>query len=189
MPQWRHGLRAQHRRLPVPFARLKAKGKREIIAFRRDGVDPLGAPAPAVPPSTLKRWLDRGRDDDGRPVVLLDARNREEVAHGTFAGAITLPIDDFVALPEAVGAVHDRLAGATVVSFCTGGIRCEKAAPWLRAHGFGDVRQLEGGILGWFEAIGAAHWQGACFVFDERVALAPDLRPIEAAGHIAPAPP
>ncbi|MCE2943689.1 MAG: sulfurtransferase, partial [Xanthomonadaceae bacterium] len=100
-----------------------------------------------------------------------------------------LPIDDFVALPEAVGAVHDRLAGATVVSFCTGGIRCEKAAPWLRAHGFGDVRQLEGGILGWFEAIGAAHWQGACFVFDERVALAPDLRPIEAAGHIAPAPP
>ena len=173
----------------VPFARLKAKGKREIIAFRRDGVDPFGAPAPAVPPSTLKRWLDRGRDDDGRPVVLLDTRNREEVAHGTFAGAITLPIDDFVALPEAVGAVHDRLAGATVVSFCTGGIRCEKAAPWLRAHGFGDVRQLEGGILGWFEAIGAAHWQGACFVFDERIALAPDLRPIEAAGHIAPAPP
>ena len=157
------------------------KGKREIIAFRRDGVDPLGAPAPAVPPSTLKRWLDRGMDDHGRPVVLLDTRNREEVAHGSFAGAITLPIDDFVALPEAMGAVRDRLAGATVVSFCTGGIRCEKAAPWLRSNGYGDVRQLEGGILGWFEAVGGAHWQGACFVFDERVALGPDLRPIDTA--------
>jgi UPF0176 protein len=77
------------------------------------------------------------------------------------------------------------LAGATVVSFCTGGIRCEKAAPLLRDLGFGDVRQLEGGILGYFEAVGGAHWQGGCFVFDERVALGPDLSPVGKGGEAA----
>lgn len=169
----------------VPFARLKVKLKREIIAFRRDGIEPIRAPAPFVDPCTLKRWLDAGRDDTGRPVVLLDTRNREEVAHGTFGGALTLPIDDFVQLPEALEAERHRLAGATVVSFCTGGIRCEKAAPLLRDLGFGDVRQLEGGILGYFEAVGGAHWQGGCFVFDERVALGPDLSPVGKGGEAA----
>ena len=162
----------------VPFARLKVKLKREIIAFRREGIDPIHAPAPAVSPSTLKRWLDVGHDDSGKPVLLLDTRNREEVAHGTFAGAITLPIDDFVQLADALEPERARLAGATVVSFCTGGIRCEKAAPLLRDLGFGDVRQLDGGILGYFEREGGAHWQGACFVFDERVALRPNLSPV-----------
>ena len=162
----------------VPFARLKVKLKREIIAFRREGVDPLAAPAPLVAPDALRRWLEQGHDDDGKPVLLLDTRNREEVAHGTFEGALTLPIDDFVQLPEALEAERARLTGATVVSFCTGGIRCEKAAPLLRDRGFGDVRQLEGGILGYFEAEGGAHWQGACFVFDQRVALGPDLSPV-----------
>ncbi|MGL6291671.1 MAG: sulfurtransferase [Silanimonas sp.] len=162
----------------VPFARLKVKLKREIIAFRRDGVDPVVAPAPFVAPATLKRWLDAGCDDEGKPVLMLDTRNREEVAHGTFHGALTLPIDDFVQLPEALESQRQRLRDATVVSFCTGGIRCEKAAPLLRAQGFGDVRQLDGGILGYFEHVGGAHWAGACFVFDERVALGPDLRPV-----------
>ena len=169
----------------VPFARLKVKLKREIIAFRRDGIDPVGAPAPFVDPPTLKRWLDAGHDDDGRRLVLLDTRNREEVAYGTFDGALTLPIDDFVQLPEALEAERHRLAGATVVSFCTGGIRCEKAAPLLRDRGFGDVRQLEGGILGYFEAVGGAHWLGGCFVFDDRVALAPDLSPMGKGGDPA----
>lgn len=162
----------------IPFARLKVKLKREIIAFRREGIDPVAAPAPFVDPPTLKRWLDAGLDDAGRPVVLLDTRNREEVAYGTFEGALTLPIDDFVQLPDALEAERHRLAGATVVSFCTGGIRCEKAAPLLRQLGFGDIRQLDGGILGYFEAVGGAHWQGGCFVFDDRVALAPDLSPM-----------
>ena len=162
----------------VPFARLKVKLKREIIAFRREGIDPIHAPAPMVSPATLKRWLDAGHDDEGKPVLLLDTRNREEVAHGTFAGAITLPIDDFVQLADALEPERARLAGATVVSFCTGGIRCEKAAPLLRDLGFGDVRQLDGGILGYFEHEGGAHWQGACFVFDERVALRSDLSPV-----------
>jgi UPF0176 protein len=62
-----------------------------------------------------------------------------------------------------------------VVSYCTGGIRCEKAAIYLKELGVESVYQLEGGILKYFEEVGGAHYQGDCFVFDERVGLAPDL--------------
>jgi len=61
------------------------------------------------------------------------------------------------------------------VSFCTGGIRCEKAAILMREEGIEHVLQLEGGILKYFEEVGGAHYHGDCFVFDGRRALAPDL--------------
>lgn len=165
----------------VPFARLKVRRKREIITFRREDSTPTAARAPAVAPATLARWIERGADDDGRRLVLLDTRNREEVRHGTFAGALALPIDRFTDLPDALAAEREALAEATVVSFCTGGIRCEKAASWMRANGFERVWQLDGGILGYFEEVGGAGYDGACFVFDERVALDPALRPVAAA--------
>ncbi|UJB17185.1 MULTISPECIES: sulfurtransferase [Lysobacter] len=161
-----------------PFARLKVKVKREIIAFRRDQASPLQERAPTVTPDTLERWLDRGVDDDGRRVVLLDTRNREEVGYGSFEHALTLPIDNFTELPEALAPHREALRDATVVSFCTGGIRCEKAALWLRADGMDNLLQLDGGILGYFERVGGKHYQGHCFVFDERVALDPQLRPL-----------
>ncbi len=162
----------------APFARLKVKIKPEIIRFRRDGIVPEAARAPAVEPATLARWIGQGADDAGRRLVLLDTRNREEVAHGSFEGALTLPIDRFTELPDAVGALSDTLADATVVSFCTGGIRCEKAALWMRAQGLDNVLQLEGGILGYFEQVGGYGYAGRCFVFDERVALDPALEPL-----------
>ena len=161
-----------------PFARLKVKCKREIIAFRREGSSPLRARAPAVAPETLACWIERGRDDDGRALVLLDTRNREEVAHGTFAGALALPIDNFTDLPAALAPHRAALADATVVSFCTGGIRCEKAALWMQDEGMANVLQLDGGILGYFERVGGLGYEGRCFVFDERVALDPRLRPL-----------
>jgi UPF0176 protein len=161
-----------------PFGKLKVKLKREIIAFRREDSAPLSGRAPAVEPAALARWLAAGADDAGRPVVLLDTRNREEVAQGTFAGALTLPIDNFTDLPEALARHRGALAGATVVSFCTGGIRCEKAALWMRAQGMDNVLQLDGGILGYFEAVGGFGYEGRCFVFDGRVALDPDLQPL-----------
>jgi UPF0176 protein len=163
-----------------PFARFKVKRKNEIIAFRRDDASPLTGRAPALAPATLARWLEQGRDDDGRRVVLLDTRNRCEVEHGAFAGAATLPIDRFTDLPDAIDAMRDSLADATVVSYCTGGIRCEKAALWMQANGFDRVWQLDGGILGYFEQIGGFGYDGACFVFDERVALDAALRPVAA---------
>ena len=175
-------LQAKHSRsAEVPFARLKVRVKPEIIAFRRDDASPLASRAPAVAPAMLARWIAQGADDEGRRLVLLDTRNREEVAYGTFADALVLPIDNFVDLPAAVLAEREALADVTVVSFCTGGIRCEKAALWMRAQGMDNVLQLEGGILGYFEAVGGAGYAGACFVFDERVALDATLAPIRAA--------
>jgi UPF0176 protein len=137
----------------VPFARLKVRRRREIITFRREHSTPTAARAPALAPATLARWIERGADDEGRRLVLLDTRNREEVRHGTFAGALALPIDRFTDLPEALTAEREALADAAVVSFCTGGIRCEKAALWMQANGFEHVWQLDGGILGYFEEV------------------------------------
>ena len=159
-----------------PFARLKVKVKPEIISFRRDGASPLDGRAPAVAPVDLARWIAQGTDDAGRRLVLLATRNREEVAHGSFAGALTLPIDNFTDLPEALAPHREALADATVVGFCTGGIRCEKAVRWMRGQGFEHALQLDGGILGYFEAVGGTGYEGGCFVFDERVALDPTLR-------------
>lgn len=165
----------------MPFARLKVKRKGEIITFRRAQASPLdaGGRAPAVAAKTLARWIAQGnRDDAGRPLVLLDTRNRQEVAYGTFAGALTLPIDKFTELPAALAPHREALRDTTVVSFCTGGIRCEKAALWLRGDGMDNLLQLEDGILGYFEEVGGMGYDGSCFVFDERVALDPQLQPL-----------
>ncbi|MEQ7330159.1 sulfurtransferase [Xanthomonas campestris] len=161
-----------------PFARLKVKVKPEIISFRRDDASPLQGRAPSVAPAVLRKWMQQGHDDHGRPLVLLDTRNAQEVAYGTFQGALTLPIDKFTELPEALQPHRAALADATVVSFCTGGIRCEKAALWMHAEGMDNVLQLEGGILGYFEDVGGEGYGGRCFVFDERVALDAELRPL-----------
>ncbi|MFB8145561.1 sulfurtransferase [Microbacterium sp. NPDC056003] len=159
-----------------PFRRMLVKLKREIIRMDHPAIRPESGRAPAVTPDTLRRWLDQGHDDTGREVVLLDTRNAFEVDYGTFAGAVDWRIERFTEFPGAAAAHRGDLAGKTVVSFCTGGIRCEKAAIHLRENGV-DARQLEGGILGYFENVGGAHWNGECFVFDEREALTPDLRP------------
>lgn len=161
-----------------PFARLKVKVKKEIIAFRRDGSSPLEGRAPAVSPEELARWIEQGHDDSGRRLVLLDTRNREEIGFGTFRDALTLPIDNFTDLPEALTPHRSALADAVVVSFCTGGIRCEKAALWMHAEGMDNVLQLDGGILGYFDRVGGFGYDGRCFVFDERVALDHGLEPL-----------
>ncbi len=159
-----------------PFGKMLVKVKPEIIRMDRPAIRPSAGRAPSVIPSTLRRWLDAGHDDDGREVVLLDTRNAFEVDYGTFAGALDWRIERFTQFPGAAGAHAADLAGKTVVSFCTGGIRCEKAAIVLREQGV-DAFQLEGGILGYFEHEGGAHWSGDCFVFDGREALTPDLTP------------
>lgn len=162
----------------VPFAKLKVKEKREIVPFAGRPAGVGEARAPSVDALTLRRWIAAGHDDAGKPLVLLDTRNREEIGYGTFHGARTLPIDNFNDLPVAVEAIRDELRESTVVSFCTGGIRCEKAAPWMRDAGLDNVLQLEGGILRYFEEVGGEGYDGACFVFDERIALDPALKPL-----------
>ena len=158
----------------LPFKRLWVRVKPEIVTLRRPGFDRRASPAPQLPPETLRRWLDAGHDDDGREVVLLDTRNAWEVAVGSFAGAIDPGISRFSQFASRLDDYAD-LRDRTVVTFCTGGIRCEKAAPLMKAAGFDTVYQLEGGILRYFEVCGGAHWRGDCVVFDDRQALRPDL--------------
>ncbi len=154
-----------------PFNRMLVKIKKEIIAFGVDGIDPARRPAPKLAPRTLKQWLD-----EGRPVTLLDTRNAYEVRLGTFAGAIDPQIDHFREFPAAVGRLPADLKARPVVMFCTGGIRCEKAAPLLAREGFQAVYQLDGGILKYFEECGGAHYNGECFVFDRRVGVDAELK-------------
>jgi UPF0176 protein len=160
-----------------PFRKLLVKVKGEIIRMNHPAVQPAAGRAPAVDAPTVKRWLDQGHDDEGRPVVTLDTRNGFEADHGTFEGAVDWRLERFSDFPAALAAHRDELAGRTVVSFCTGGIRCEKAALVMREAGLDHVWQLDGGILKYFEETGGAHFRGHCFVFDEREALDPELRP------------
>ncbi|MFD0666358.1 sulfurtransferase [Ramlibacter sp. MAHUQ-53] len=160
-----------------PFRKMLVKVKREIIRMNHPTIRPQDGRAPAVDALTVRRWLDQGHDDAGRPVVTLDTRNAFEVDHGTFEGAIDWRITKFSDFPQAVQDHRADLEGKTVVSFCTGGIRCEKAAIYLQEAGLDNVWQLEGGILRYFEEAGGAHYRGGCFVFDEREALDPALAP------------
>ena len=160
----------------MPFKRLKVKVKREIIRMNMPAVRPSAGRAPAVAPATLVRWLQAGRYDEGRPVVMLDTRNGFEVDAGAFEGAIDWRLERFSDFPAAVAERRAELAGRTVVSYCTGGIRCEKAALVMQDLGVERAYQLEGGILRYFEQTeGAPHWRGRCFVFDERETLGADL--------------
>ena len=157
--------------LGKPYQRLKVKLKREIIRMDRPAIRPAAGRAAALAPQTLARWLAAGHDDAGRPLALLDTRNGFEVDAGRFAGAIDWRLARFGDFPAALAAHRAELAGKTVVSYCTGGIRCEKAALLLREEGI-EAWQLDGGILGYFEAVGATHFDGTCFVFDQRETVA-----------------
>jgi len=160
----------------VPFRRLRVRLKREIIRMNHPAVHPASGRAPAVDAVTLARWLAAGRCDEGRPIALLDTRNAFEVDAGAFEGAIDWRLKQFSDFPAALDRHRAELEGKTVVSYCTGGIRCEKAALLMHDRGLPHVLQLDGGILKYFEATqGAPHWRGDCFVFDERVALNTEL--------------
>ncbi len=158
-----------------PFKKMLVKVKREIIRMDHPTIKPADGRAPSVAPATVRRWLEQGHDDEGRPVVTLDTRNDYEVDEGTFEGAIDWRLTKFTEFPPALRAHKAELMDKTVVSFCTGGIRCEKAAILMREEGLEHVYQLEGGILKYFEETDSAHYRGNCFVFDERRAVGPDL--------------
>ena len=160
-----------------PFGKLMVKIKPEIIRMNHPAIQPASGRAPAVSPATLKRWLDNGQDDSGQPVVLLDTRNTFETDVGSFHNAIDWRLAKFTDFPQAFLDHKASLAGKAVVSYCTGGIRCEKAALFMRAAGLDNVYQLDGGILQYFEVNGPAHFDGHCFVFDDRRAVDARLEP------------
>lgn len=157
-----------------PFNRMLVRIKKEIIAFGVPGVDPVGRPSPKLAPKVLKAWLD-----EGRPLVLLDTRNDYEVKLGTFRNALPIGVDHFREFPDAVARLPEAMKDQPIVMFCTGGIRCEKAGPFMELQGFRNIFQLEGGILKYFEECGGSHYDGECFVFDQRVGVDPALQETE----------
>jgi UPF0176 protein len=153
-----------------PFRRMLVRIKKEIIAFGVEGIDPAKHTSPKIAPRELKAWLDEGRE-----FTLLDTRNDYEVKLGTFENARPIGVKHFRDFPRAVGALPADLRETPIVMFCTGGIRCEKAGPYLESQGFKNVLQLDGGILKYFEECGNSHYRGNCFVFDGRVGVDPML--------------
>jgi UPF0176 protein len=152
----------------APFARMKVHLKTEIVAFGVDGVSAVAPDDTHVSPAA---WRELIRRDD---VVLIDNRNHFEYRLGHFEGAIDPQVDNFRDFAQWVHeqAPQWRAEGKTVAMYCTGGIRCEKTSTWMAQQGL-PVRQLDGGILNFFQTLPDAQrdWQGECFVFDRRIAL------------------
>jgi len=158
-----------------PFRRRKVKIKDEIVTLRKN-VD-LGAGAGTHVDSS--RWNELLNDPE---TFVLDTRNDYEVALGRFRGAIDPSASSFSELPDFVESELDPDKHKRIAMYCTGGIRCEKFAPYMKQLGFEEVYQLKGGILKYLEDVPAAEslWQGECFVFDERVSVDEDLKKGEA---------
>lgn len=148
------------------FPKLVVKVRPEIVTL---GVRPLEPDrSNQLSPAEWKRTIE-----DDPDVVLLDVRNRFESAAGKFVGALACDIEHFRELPEYVAQL-EPLKNKKVLMYCTGGIRCEKASALLRSRGFENVFQLHGGIVTYQEQFGNAHWQGECFVFDQRMTVRVD---------------
>jgi UPF0176 protein len=153
-----------------PFNRMNVRLKNEIISVGLPNFDRIDSEDGRIFPNELHQRLSNNED-----IVLLDTRNTYETRLGSFHNSIELGIKTFRAFPEAVANMDDSFKNKQIVMFCTGGVRCEKASVIMRDAGFTNIRQLEGGILGYFQEVGGDHWDGECFVFDKRVALKPDL--------------
>lgn len=154
-----------------PYTRMLVKIKKEIISFDGQRIKPHEKTAPHLAPETFKEWYDKQK-----PMVVLDTRNQYEIKYGSFDDAIDLHIDSFRDFSEAIAQLPKPEHDEPIVTFCTGGIRCEKAAALLMEKGYRNVYQLDGGILNYFAKCGAAHYDGECFVFDKRIAVDGDLQ-------------
>ncbi|MFM7593848.1 MAG: rhodanese-related sulfurtransferase, partial [Isosphaeraceae bacterium] len=159
-----------------PFSRMLVKIKKEIIAFGVGGLKYEEYGHQKLKPAELKQWFDEGRD-----FILLDTRNDYEIKLGTFKGAIDMKIQHFRQFPAVSRNLPEDWKKKPIVTFCTGGIRCEKAGPFMESIGFENIYQIDGGILKYFEDCGGAHYEGDCFVFDDRVGLDPSLHESDAA--------
>ena len=153
-----------------PFRRMLVRLKKEIISLGMDEIKPLEFTGPNIKPVQFQEMLDNEEE-----VIVLDTRNDYEVRVGTFKNAIDLNIPSFRDFPEAVSKLPEEYKKKPIVMFCTGGIRCEKASAVMLKSGFENVKQLEGGVLDYFKETDASHWDGDCFVFDDRVAVDKDL--------------
>jgi UPF0176 protein len=159
----------------LPFLRMKVRLKKEIVTIGNAPADPNEVVGEYVEPEDWNALLS---DPD---VILVDTRNAYEHRVGTFEGAIDPGTDSFSQFPDWVRKYLASKKGKKIATFCTGGIRCEKATSFMRMEGFEKVYHLKGGILKYLEEVHAdeSRWRGGCFVFDERVAVGHGLKPLD----------
>jgi len=157
-----------------PFRRMLVRLKKEIIALGIDEIRPVDYTGENIKPVEFKKILD-----DNEEVIIVDTRNEYETRVGVFENAIDLNLSTFKDFPGAIQNLPEEYKKKQIVMYCTGGIRCEKASVVMMNAGFENVKQLEGGILGYFEETDGSYWKGDCFVFDQRVAIDTDLNETE----------
>lgn len=159
-----------------PFRRMLVKVKTQIVRMRGVETRPGEITGNYVSPEDFKTWLDSNEE-----MIVVDTRNAFEVERGTFRGSLnpnTRYFSDFV---KYVDKDLKDAKSKKIVTFCTGGIRCERATSYMVEQGFTNVYQLEGGILNYFEKTDGKHFEGNCYVFDRRVEVDTDLEPVEGA--------
>lgn len=153
-----------------PFRKMLVRIKKEIISMGIDEIDPFTFTGEKITPKELQDKLNNNED-----IVLLDTRNEYEVRLGTFEDAVDLNLDSFRDFPNKIMSLDQKMKNKEIVMFCTGGVRCEKASALMLKNGFKNVKQIDGGVIKYFEDTGGSYWNGDCFVFDDRVALDKNL--------------
>lgn len=150
------------------FPRTSVKVRNEIVALGLDpscAIDPNQVTGQRLPPEQLHQWIAENKE-----FYLVDMRNAYEVLVGHFAGSILPDMDNFRELPKFTESIR-HLQEKTVVTVCTGGIRCEKASGYLVSQGFSDVYQLDGGIVSYMRKFPNEDFLGKLYVFDGRIAM------------------
>lgn len=151
------------------FPRLSIKVREEVVTLELgdEDLNPVDLTATHLKPS---EWREAMKEDN---VVILDARNDYEWEIGRFEGAILPEVPSFKDLPGWVREHRSELEGKKILTYCTGGIRCEKFSGFLLQEGYDDVYQLDGGIVtyGKDEEVRGEGYEGECYVFDERLSV------------------
>ncbi|GIU67569.1 rhodanese-related sulfurtransferase [Candidatus Phycosocius spiralis] len=152
-----------------PFVRMKVRLKREIVTLRAPDADPRQRTGTYVTPTDWNALIE---DPE---IVLVDTRNAYETQAGMFRGAVDPSIRTFTGFKQWASENLNPDRDKKIAMYCTGGIRCEKASAYLLNQGFQHVYQLKGGILAYMDKVPAdeSQFEGACFVFDARGAVAP----------------
>ncbi|MDH4125625.1 MAG: rhodanese-like domain-containing protein [Gammaproteobacteria bacterium] len=155
----------------APFLRMRVRCKNEIVTLGRPDILPHRKTGVHVQP---RNWNALISDPD---VLLIDTRNHYEIEVGSFPGAVDPRTDNFRQFAAYASELAATSTDRPLAMYCTGGIRCEKAAALMLELGFDEVYQLQGGILNYLSEIPPAQsrWNGDCFVFDKRVAIDSDL--------------
>lgn len=154
--------------VPEPsFIKMHCRYKPEIVhSGLRDPqmIDPNKQTGKHLEPTDFMAMKDQ------EDVIVLDVRSNYEHNVGHFKNAITLDIENFREFPEKVKEL-EQYKGKKILTYCTGGIKCEKASALLLKEGFEDVYQLHGGIIKYGKEAGGKDFEGECYVFDNRVSV------------------